>query len=498
MNFRELLFFVVWFVVAWMNVAAQDFDPPLRLEFDMAENKYPMNMELLGKNGLALFFQKEPKEDTKWIVCHYDTNFQLLKMRSVPFETKTVVCATGSDENFFYAILQSDVNAKANAANTYILRYDAATKKIDVFSFYLAEKGKIMSIVHFGNIFVYSIYNSKSEERVYVFNTQNLNHAILYQDKAVSHEFQDTYADTISQSLWLVSKFYEAKKQTSIHLTQLDVNGAILQEIPFTLEGSKYSINSCRIIYSDKENTMLLSGNYLDNEDNRHSTRNNNSGIFTTTVKNGQTRQLLFFEYSSFENWYAISKKSFSNCYDMLYLIAQNDSLVILASDFYMNEYQQYYSNQYTSVGFYPSPTLESKLIGFKYQNACIFTFDKEGRLLWYNPLNYSELLSKSVQPLLNGYIDPETDDVLCLFGFNNKIFSLIYNKTDIVQTIKAITIPSSSRFENINFAEKLDCQHWYDNHFIYSAYQRTSKKYASNSRKNSKYVFGINKLVYK
>ena len=494
---KRIVIFFILFGSVRLSTSAQDFDPPLRLEFDMTENKYPINMEPLGKNGLALLFQKESKEDAKWIVCHYDTNFQLLKMRSVPFETKTVVCAIGSNENFFYAILQNEASTKVDVTNTYILCYDAVTKKIDVFSFYHAEKEKILSIIHFGNFFIYSTYNSKSEEQVYLFNTQSLTHTVLYQDKTGSYEFQDAYLD--AKSLWVISKQYEAKKQTSIHLTQLDTNGTILQEIPMVSEG-KYSINSCRIVYSDSNNNLLLSGNYLDSEENKHSTRNNNSGIFTVTIKDDQVGQMLFFDYSTLENWYAINKRNLSYYYDLLYFVTQNDSMVILASDFYAPEYQQYYVDQYSSgIGFYPSSmAADSKLIGFRYQNACIFTFNKEGNMLWYTPLNYSGLLLKSVRPLLNGYIDPETDDVLCIFGFNNKIFSLIYNQTNIVQAIKSTIIQSASRFENIISAEKAICQYWYDNHFIYSAYQWTSKKYNSHSRKNSKYVFGVNKLVYK
>ena len=496
MDIRKLVVFVFLGIV-WMEIAAQGFDPPLRLEVDMMENK-SMNMELLGKNGLVLFYQKDAKEDTKWVVGHYDTNFQLVKMRSVPFETQTTICATASDEHFFYAILQSEANTKAPVTNTYILRYDALTKKIDVFSFYHAEKGKILFIAHYGNVFVYSTYNSKSEEQVYLFNTQDLNHTVLYQDKTGACEFQGTYLDTVSGSLWVISKFYEVKKQTLILLTQLDSNGTVLQDISIIPEG-KYAINSCRIICSDSHNNLLLAGNYLYNEENRHSTRNNNSGIFTTRITNGHTGEIRYFDYSSFENWYALHKRSLNNFYDILYFVAQNDSMIILASDFYTPEYQQYYSDPYAGgMGYYSLSSVDSKLIGFKYQSACIVTFDKEGKLLCYNPLNYSGLLLKSVRPLLNGYIDDETSDALYLFGINNKIFSLIYNKTEMIQAIKSITLQSSSRFESINTSEKLQCQYWYDNNFICSAYQWTSKKYGSNSRKNSKYVFGINKLIYK
>ena len=115
MYFRRIFIFIITSICLWINAFAQDFDPPLRLEFDMVENKF-MNLELLGETGLVLLFQKDAKEETKWTVCHYDTNFQLLKMRTVPFETKTNVCVTVSDERFFYAVLQNDASVKANAA----------------------------------------------------------------------------------------------------------------------------------------------------------------------------------------------------------------------------------------------------------------------------------------------------------------------------------------------------------------------------------------------
>jgi len=459
----------------------------------MSENK-SMNMELLGKNGLVLFFQKDAKDDPKWVVCHYDTNFQLLKMRTVPFETKANICMTASDDHFFYAVLQGDAAPRTNISNTYILRYSAESKKIDIFSFY-QEKGRITALAHYGNIFVYSVYlANKSEERVYVFNTQSLTQTVLHGDKANICEFQDAYADTLSGCLWLASKFYESKKQTYIHLTQLDSNGVVLQSFPLACD-SKYTLKSCGIIYS-RGDTMLLSGNFINNEEHRQITKNNNSGIFTIRLNNNEIEKAHFLEYTSFENWFTVHKRNLSNSYDILYFVAQNDSLLILASDFYAPEYQQSV-DQYAGAGFYVAPA-DIKLIGYRYQTACIFIFDKVGNLLWYSPFNYSGLLLKSERTLLNGYIDSETNNILYLFDNNNKIFSLVYNKMEVVQGVKAINIMSASRYESIASAERSLCRYWYGNNFVYSAYQTTSRKYKSNSRKSNKYVFGINKLCYK
>ena len=494
MYFRRIIIFAFLLCSLHTGVVAQDFDPPLRLEFDMAENK-SMNLGLLGKNGLVVFFQKDAKDDPKWVVCHYDTNFQLLKMRSVPFETRANVCMTASDERFFYAILQSDVATKTNISNTYILCYNAETKKIDIFSFY-QEKGRITALAHYGNMFVYSVYYAnKSEERVYVFNTQSLTQTVLHEDKTNICVFQDAYTDTLSGSLWLVSKCYESKKQTSIHLTQLDSNGVVLQSFPLVCD-SKYTLKSCKII-SSADNAMLLSGNFINNDEQRQATKNNNSGIFTTILKNNQIEELHFFEYTSFENWYTIQRRNISNSYDISYFVAQSDSLLILATDFYAPEYQQSYADQYAGAGFY-APVAESKLVGYRYQTACIYAFDKKGKLLWYSPFNYSGLLLKSERTLLNGYIDTETNEILYLFDYNNKIFSLVYKQMEVVQGIKAINVLSASRYENITATERQLCQYWYGNNFVYSAYQFTSKKYNSKSRKSGKYVFGINKLSYK
>ena len=458
-----------------------------------------MNMEMLGKNGLVLFFQKDAKDEAKWIVCHYDTNFQLVKTRSVPFEEKTTVSATAADEHFFYAILQNDANSKTNTVNTYILRYDVRTLKIDVFSFYHAEREKILSIARCGDIFVYSTYNPKSEEKVYVFNTQTLSLNTLYADRPLSCEFQDTYLDTVSQTLWVVSKFYKTKKQSAVRVTQLDGGGTVLQEFSILSE-ERYNINSCRIIHTAGNENLLFAGNYFDNEADKHSTKNNNSGIFTVRIKNGISDEMSLIDYATLENWYVLNKKNLSYSYDMLYFVVQDDSTIILASDFYIPEYQQqFYADQYSAgMGYYSVTPPESRLLGFKYQTACILTLNKDGKLLWYTPLNYSDLLLKSVRPLLSGYIDGETGEVLYLFGFNNKIFSLIYNKTEIVQSIKSIRIQSSSRFETVNSSEKTQCLHWYGNCFVCFAYQQISKKNGSTSRKNNKYVFGMNKLIYR
>jgi len=485
---------IYFFVLSSWHISAQDFDPPLRLELDMADAK-SMNMELLGKNGLVLFFQKDAKDETKWTVCHYDTNFQLVKTRSVPFEEKTTLSATAADGHFFYAILQNDAATTTNAVNTYILRYDVQTLKIDIFSFYHAEKGKILSIARCGDIFVYSTYNPKSEEKLYVFNTEKLSVNTLYSDRPLSCEFQDAYLDTVSQSLWVISKFYENKKQTAVRVTQLNGKGDVLQEFSILSE-ERYQINSCRVIHTSGNGNLLLLGNYLDNEDDKHSTKNNNSGIFTLRIKNGISDKMLLIDYATLENWYVLNKKQLSYCYDMLYFVAQDDSTVLIASDFYMPEYQQEYYT--TGMGYYPVAPVESRLLGFKYQTACILNLDKEGKLLWYTSLNYSDLMLKSVRPMLSGYIDGETGEELYLFGFNNKIYSLIYNKTEIVQSIKSIRIQPLSRFENINTSEKTQCRHWYGNNFVCFAYQQISKKNATTSRKNNKYVFGINKLTYR
>ena len=482
---------------------AQDYDPPQRIEFEVEIDKFPYHLRALGENGLVLISSTDQKDIGTWTITHYDTNFNQLLLKNIKLGVPLVVSAVNSDKENFYAILQSPAVSKADVVNTYIISYNVRSKKIDVFSFYLADRAAINYISLLGDIFVYATYNSKLEERVYLFNNKSLTTNRLYEYKTIPCEFQQFYLDTISNSLWVIVKFYESKKQTIFTLTQLDTQGKILFEKDIIMD-EYYYLNSCKMTRLDTTR-LILTGEYtLNTKENIFTTKNNNAGIFSVSIVNNEIQHIAYLEYGTLDGPFgATSKKNTSDLYSNTYIASQTDSIIIIVSDFYTPEYvHELYSNRADYGIWTGGPTYlpsEAKLVGFKYHLAYFFIYDKSGNLLWYNVFNYNGLMLKNIKKLMRAYIEDETLNTLYYFAFEGKLYSLINNKNKIIQPITIENIDPSSRFFSINANTAYNCEHWYNDCFIYYGYQRLYNRYTTGkSKKNSKHVFYVNKLAYR
>jgi len=503
---RKLLLFALFLgclkTVSWNACVAQAYDPPIRIEMEVEQDKYPYHLRLMGKNGLVLISRSAAKEVGKWTITHYDTNFVQLLTKDIRLEVPLILSAVNSDKENFYAILQSPSADKVNVANTYIVSYNILSKKIDVFSFYLADKATITHIVLFGNVFVYTTYSSKSDERIYLFNTKLLTTNRLYEHKTSPSEFQQAYLDTIGNCLWLVTKFYESKKQTIITLTQLNREGLIMQEKNIVVD-ENYYLNSCEMTRLDSSQCMLI-GEYAYNfKENVFTTKNNNAGIFSVSIINNEIQTIFYLEYGILDTPFnSENKKNTTDLQSNTYIGAQTDSMLIVVTDFYVPEYvHEVYPDRSMGYSMWGTPTYlssEAKLAGFRYHLAYFFIYDKSGKMQWYNVFNYNGMMLKEVKNVMRVHIEEDTYNTLYYFAFDGKLYSLINNKDQIIQPISIEKIDPSSRFLTISANTTYNCEHWYDHCFVYYGYQSLYNRYANSKSKKSKNVFYINKLVYK
>jgi len=373
------------------------------------------------------------------------------------------------------------------------------SKKIDIFSFYHADRATINSVLFFGDVFVYTTYGGRAEERIYLFNTKSLVTNRLYEHKTSPCEFQEAYLDTIGNSLWLVTKFFESKRQTIITLTQLDTAGKVILEKDIIMD-ENYYLNTCKITRLDT-NQYLLIGEYTYNfKENTFTTRNNNAGIFSVSIVNNEIQQIFYLEYGTLEGPFNPgNRKNHSDLHSNTYIAAQTDSIVIVVTDFYKPEYvHEVYPMGY---GSWSSPTYlssEAKLAGFRYHLAYFFIYDKSGKMQWYNTFNYNGLMLKNIKKLMRVHIDEETYNTLYFFAFDGKLYSLINNRDKIIQPVSIERIETSSRFLSVNANITYHCEHWYDDSFVYYGYQRLFNRYSNSKSKKNKHIFYINKLTYR
>ncbi|MDR0368919.1 MAG: hypothetical protein LBH82_07275 [Bacteroidales bacterium] len=478
---------------------AQTYDPPLRIELEVEAQKYPYNLRLTGKNGLVLIARNNAKDVGRWTISHYDTNFTLLLKKDIALDMPLVLSAARSDENNFYALLQSPASNRENVANTFIISYHILSKKIDVFSIYLPDKQTINNIAYLGDVFSINSYSAKKEEHVYLFNKKTLTLSELYVGKKFPTEFQQYFHDTLTNSLWVLVKSFVSKQQTMFTLTQLNTNGNIIFEKEI-IPDDTYYLQSCNIIRMDSS-SLMLTGDYGINSKETFTTQNNNSGFFTVLIINNEMENIRYIPYDTVDGLGESGKKK-TDLYSNSYLAAYNDSMLIYVSDFFTPEYvhEVYPDSRFTSYGMWGSSAYSStnaKLVGFKYHLAYLFIIDKSGKLAWYNVFNYNGLLFKSVNNVIKAHIDAENFNTLYYFSFDGKLYSLINNRNEIIQPLNIETIDLQSRFLHVESNLLFQSSHWYNNYFVYYGYQRLNNKYTT-PRKSTKYVFYVNKLVYK
>ena len=478
---------------------AQVYDSPQRIEIEVEQDKFPHHLRLVGENGLVLISKNDAKDAGKWTITHYDTNFTQRLTKDVKLEIPLILSAINSNKEHFYAILQSHTD-KANTANTYIINYNVLSKKIDIFSFYMPDKATINSVSRFGNVFVYTTISGKSEERIFLFNTKSLTTNRLYERKTAPCEFQQAYLDTIGNSLWIINKFYESKRQTVIALLQLDSNGKIIQEKDIVVD-ENYYLNSCKMTRLDANQCVLIGEYTYNSKENVFTTKNNNAGIFSISIINNEIQQIFYLEYGILEGPFSSSKKN-TDLHSITYIAAQTDSIFIVVTDFYAPEYiHEVYPDRSMGYSGWGSPTYlssETKLAGYRYHLTYFFIFDKSGKMQWYNSFNYNGMMLKNIKKVMRAYIENETQNTLYYFAFDGKLYTVINNKNQIIQPISVEKIDPSSRFFSVNANITYNCEHWYEDNFVYYGYQRLYNRHSNNKSKRTKYVFYVNKLGYR
>jgi hypothetical protein len=416
-------------------------------------------------------------------------------------ETPLFLSAINSDNEHFYAILQTYSN-KTNIANTYIIIYDVVSKKIDVFSFYLAEKTTINHIMYFEDVFIYTTFSGKSEERIYVFNTKTLATNRLYEHKTSPCEFQNGFLDTTTNSFWLITKFFESKKQNIISLMQLNVHGEIIQNKDIVVN-ENYYLNSCGMTRIDTQK-YLLTGEYAClSKENIFKTRNNNTGIFSVLMTDNEIEDVFYMEYGALEGpFIAEDKKNHLDWHSNTYIAAQTDSIVIVVTDFYKPEYEHNaYPDRTMGYGVWSSPVYvssETKIAGYRYHLAYFFIYDKSGKMQWYNTFNYNGLMLKNLKNIMRVYVEENTYNTVYYFAFDGNLYSLINNRDKIIQPVNMEKIEPSSQYFSVSANQTSQCEHWYNNCFIYYGYQKLYNRHANNNKsKKNKQVFYVNKLIY-
>lgn len=233
-------------------------------------------------------------------------------------------------------------------------------------------------------------------------------------------------------------------------------------------------------------------------------------GIFTANIDPAGTQQIQYYNYGDLHNFFhylsarhearirsriarrKIKGRKLRFNYRLLVheLIPYHGQYILLGEAFY-----PHYT--YTNPGYGYGSVYSARYAvfdGYYYTHAVIIGLDRNGKLLWDNSFEISDVRTFTLDQFVK--IDAQPNKITLLYLFNNKIRSKIIMGDSVLEdkaseSIKLNTNEEAVRKNDISISK---LEHWYQHYFIAYGTQRIT----NNRDEVKRRVFFINKVIPK
>jgi len=478
-----------WCILISFAVQAQR-DLPLRIEFETAKDASDYHFEQVGKQGCFIFYEGQSinKDTTSWLFMYYDTN--LIKKRNITqLLPASASYITGDfSDNLLFLLFQEKKQKKQ--PNTYhLVTIDLLSETSTSSEIPNLTNSNIYKLINIGENFLINAY-TEGQEYLYFFHPSTRKVTELSATKGFISSVEFIEKDTFSHILYLGLSIIEDKK-SAFFLYKTDYSGNIINILSFPAI-EDYIYHSARMSILDS-NSALIIGTYNMIQDKY--TDNLHSGLYTLQFQEGEMQSPTFFNFTQLrtrDSSFIQSAKPFNlNLQLLVGSLSTNNLQYTLTTEVYYPEYTQSGYSSYDPYGYnMPSSPV---FTGYRYVNAYVTTFDKDGQLLWHHYIPFENMLTPRLITRVNIFF--ENQNAVIFYPYNSDITYTRVNGNRVLDKTTSIFIETSRKNDIIEYSKKLQMENWYENNFLIHGYQ-----YLKNNSKNNKgkrYVFFVNKLRY-
>jgi hypothetical protein len=491
-------------------------DKPLRIEIPARSSNETYRVIPCGTSGLILFFRSQEIVDeshVKWYFSFYDTNMQQVWVKSIPLlndqdyrfhqdglDTLALLFVHGGksrNPEYAFEILRIVLNK-----GTFVLNMGKLQENAEVASFGI-QLGRAWLGINMkgqaGNIL--NIRLKQGIERTFPLGLGNM------------ISIRRMKPDTSSLQVTAIVSRQISKKGFEYYLVCYDTAGLIKSEILIGEPAGDRELNHFQMI-SPQPGEYLLLGSYgqgLIHSSQKNKNPDESMGFFACSVRNGVQKSISFYNFLELQNANSLlgerdimnlKKKAlkknkplaeYSLDFPVLLhdIICFNDQYILTAEIFS----PQYHTENFTDFDYYGRPYTNSYSVfdGYRFANAIVTGFDKDGRLIWDNTLEIRNLVSHELSPKV--VVFPEGNDQVLCYISDGKIGSKIINGNNVVEKLDFAPIELLYPEDKLLSEIKGKLIHWYANYFLSYGYQEI-KNIALESN-NKRLVFYFSKLRF-
>lgn len=462
-------------------------DPLVRVEFETTKDIERYHFAQMGAAGCCIFYEssKINADSCAWLFMLYDTNLLKTQNVTVPLPASLSPLANTYADGVLYLLLERKTSKKS-APSHFLLAFNYLNGQSQCFTLGTLEGDAVSKLQCVDNQIVI-VSSEDDEDYIYYYDLtrQTLKKIDIADATIFSVEFCEV--DTFRQRL-LFGLVLNLQNRTILALYLTDYQGVITNSLEFPI-ADDYLYNSARLAVVDSARALIV-GTYNSTQ-GRNATAYH-SGVYTMTLVNDSLSAPQFFNYMQLRTH--DSTKTAGRALNLQLLIGDivsNGEQFAFTTEVFYPEYTYQDFNSFDSP-FYGAGAPHFN--GFRYVNAYITTFDARGNLLWDNYFPFENLLTNQLARRVSLFFCG--NDALIYFPYQYKIISTLVNGYTILEKMSTLQLETNHPKDVVEYCRNLTMQPWCGRSFVMSGYQYIKNN--SKTAKSKKYLFFVNKLMYR
>jgi hypothetical protein len=487
-------------------------DKPLRVEIKVKSDNETYRVIPCGTSGALMFFKSlEAVENTrtKWYFSLYDKNLQQVWVKSLPVLNELEYKIFSLNHDTLALLFQLPGKGKGTEYNFLIARL------------MLSRGGFILNTGRFPDNSSTDQFEITGQKAFIALNVKDESSRIMVADlvSGVAKTFAlsgntassvaSFFVDSLNLQVMAAIKKQSLKNKNDCYLVKFDISGNLLSEtLISTITDDRYLQEVSFIPV--KQDEIVLFGSYGTSsgkhESNPNKVQGEATGYFYSRVENNQQKTIEFFNFLELKNARSLldekeiatlRKKALKKNREisdfsidfklLLHPIIRDKDKFIVSSEVY---HPQYHSENFTDFDFYGQPFTNSYTVfdGYRFTNAILAEFDKDGNLLWDNNMEIRNLITFDLSPKVNTYFSE--GNLVLTYLSDGKIASKIIHGDNVVEKLDYSSFDLAYPDDKLISETKGRMDYWYGNYFLCYGYEDIKNVALDGNNKRLVYYF--------
>jgi hypothetical protein len=510
-SFNTLILLV--FQVALLS--AQRPSEPLRVEFSAKADVF--EVVSCGEDGALLFYQSNRVVDDKsnaWVFILYDQNFEAIWSKEIPVFKEFAYELSHVNDGKVYLTFQKTEKPRSDEHNFQMVALDLKTGDFRLDNLFIPEDARLINFQVSQNMMAAGFNYPREKAILIVYDLQKKQHFHIQFTEQPSF-IKDLKINNYSNEIFTSVNVYTSKRTSALYVNSYDFEGNLKNSLEVTPLRQEEKLMNGQISFISSDQFFVLGS--FNNQNGSASRANENDmgeqseGFYIARFEGNGQKFIRLHQLLDFKNITEILNneqlavvrnllrkeqkkgKEQSLNYDFLIhdLQKNGDNFLMLAEAFY----PQYHQVSTITYDFYgrPMPYYYTIFEGYRFFNAFVVEFDRDGNLIFSNGMKMWEMLSMKLRK--NVGVFPDGNDLAIFYNHDGSVVSKVIDGYTQKGTEERTRIATKNISETPAESTQGRIVHWYGNNFLAYGYQTIrNNSVPGGSRRD---VFYINKMTF-